>query len=158
MPNVADFNFKSSGRRRTDSPSQLNTAGRPIGIRTPLRLGSSNDGIFAMNYDLSTQIRDNLGNLLLTNYGERLGLYDYGANLNELTMELGSEEFDRQVEARVERAVSRWLPLIQLNDFITQVDRSDNENLAQVRLRITYNIPSLQISNQAVEVRFFIAG
>ena len=44
-----------------------------------------------MNTDPVRQLADNFRNLIMTNHGERLGRYNYGANLNSLIfLELSS--------------------------------------------------------------------
>ena len=78
---MATLSFKSVGKTaQTLSEEDVEVANFPIGIRTPLSL-SDIDGPLAMNYLLDEQLADNLRNLLQTNFGERLGLYNFGANL-----------------------------------------------------------------------------
>ena len=45
--------------------------------------------LFKMNTDPTVQIADNLKNLILTNFGERLGRYSIGCNFTTLTMMVG---------------------------------------------------------------------
>lgn len=158
MAEVGKIDFKSVGERPprnlTDEEVQNQT---PIGIRTPMRLGQS-DGIYAMNRSLADEIRQNFHNLLLTNWGERPGRYRFGGNLQELTMELGSEEFDDEVAVRIKSAASKWMPFIVLRSMERFVDSLDDEPVARIRLRITYDVPTAAITNQALDVSFFIAG
>jgi phage baseplate assembly protein W len=158
MAEVKSFDFKSVGIQTT-TPKQPNPLeNRPIGIRTPMRLGQGSDGIFAMHFDIGKQIRDNLRNLILTNHGERVGLYNFGANLRELTLELGSEEFDNRLLTRIKTAVARYMPYVSLDRMERTIDNFDNEVVAKVVLRIFYSVPTFRISNQGLEARFFIGG
>ena len=158
MANVKQFSFKSVGVK-TDSPKQPNsTASLPIGIRTPMRLGQGSDGIFQMHFSLENQLRDNFRNLLLTNHGERVAIHNFGADLQYLTMELGSEGFDNELLLRINTAVSKFMPFIKLADLEREIENSDNENTAKIRVKVFYSVPSLRIFNQAVEVSFFIGG
>lgn len=153
------YDFKSVGEVSTARKLQRQRTQRPIGIKTPLQLGQSNDGIFAMHYNIENQIQDNLRNLLLTNWGERVGFYDFGANLRELTLELGSDLFDREAMERVKGAVSKWMSYIELQTFEkTIVGREKGSGVAQVNMLIKYNVPKLGIQNKAIELRFFFAG
>ena len=89
----------------------------PIGIKTPLRPGGNN-GIFDGHFVLKDQVKDNLRNLMLTNWGERLGLYNFGANLRPLTTEIvGQDSFDAQATERSKGAVDRWMPYVSLDTF-----------------------------------------
>lgn len=158
MSNVKELDFKSVGTKvgAKKQPNPLES--RPIGIKTPMALGQSSDGIFAMHFDIAPQIRDNLRNLILTNHGERVGLYDFGANLKPLTMELSSEQFDEELLVRINTAVSRWMPFVQLDTMERQIATTQNDNLARLELNIRYSVPKLNIANQALKVSFFIGG
>lgn len=158
MSNVKEFDFKSVGTRIVDRRVNNPLANKPIGIKTPMRLGNSNDGIFAMNFSIREQIKDNLRNLILTNWGERLGLYQYGADLRPLTLELGTDAFDQELLVRINTAVSRWMPYVRLKNLTRDVDNINNTILARIRLRISYDVESLNIFDDAIEVQFFIGG
>ena len=88
------YSFKSVGELTTEVDKidkSLAPTPRPIGIKTPVQLAKAGTGLFTMNTSLKRNIQDNLRNLLTTNWGERLGLYDYGANLEELAFRMGTE-------------------------------------------------------------------
>lgn len=125
----------------------------PVGIKTPLQLGAVGEGIFAVHYDLADQVNDNLRNLILTNWGERLGLYDFGANLRELATELTSrDDFDNEAVIRIKNSVSKWMPYVVLNDFIPLIDHEQNEKTAIINFRITYDVPVLGVVNRGLEI------
>lgn len=130
----------------------------PIGIKTPLELGTGADGIFAMHRNLEDQIHDNFRNLILTNHGDRLGLYDFGANLTELVHELGSENIDNEAIRRIKAAVSKYTPFISLKTFESFVDNRENKDTGKVGIRIIYDIPALLVSNKALEVILYVSG
>ena len=150
------ISFKSVGKTREERlVQQLVQSPTPIGIRTPMRFGNQ-EGIFAMHFSLIDQMHDNLRNLILTNWGERLGLYDFGANLRPLTTELVSQDdFDAQAVDRISGAVQRWMPFITLETFESKIDRQDNKNTAVIRLTVTYSIPSLNVFQKALEVTLY---
>lgn len=158
MVDVKEFDFKSVGINIT-TPKQPNPfEDRPIGIKTPMKLGQGADGIYAMHLDIGDTIRDNFRNMLLTNHGERVGIYDFGANLRELTLELGSEALDAEILVRINTSVSKFMPYVSLDRLERTLDNSDNENVAKVRLRVFYTVPSINLNDQLVEMRFFIGG
>ena len=147
------FSFKSSGVTRADSVANaLAKTAVPIGIVTPLSLGTTE--LLKTSTDLSTQVGDNLRNLLLTNHGERVCLYDFGGNLRPLLSELVSlDDFDSQAFDRIRSAVSRWMPYVELEDFLSEVDQSTTGPLAAIDVTITYNIPSLNVSSKRIRVK-----
>ncbi len=153
---MAVFSFKSTGKTKEDKlVEQLVQSTTPIGIKTPLRLGAE-DGILAMNSNLADQVHDNFKNLVLTNWGEHLPLYDFGANLRPLTTELVSQDdFDSQAISRISNAVQKWMPFISLETFESTIDRINNKNTAIIRLTVTYNVPSLNVFKKALQVTLY---
>jgi phage baseplate assembly protein W len=129
-----------------------------VGFKTPLRLGyNAHDGIFAMHAALVDQINDNLRNLLMTNWGEHLGIYDMGANLRPLVSEFTTQEnFDAQAIIRIKAAVTRWMPFVSLEEFDSQVDRTENQHTGVVRITITYTVPALKTTKRALQVTLYV--
>ena len=159
MPDIAQIDFKSVGLRVTEPDGSVDTTeGRPIGLRVPMTLGTDSDGIFAMNFSLRQQIRENFRNMLLTNWGERLGLYNFGANLAPMTLELGTEDFDAEVSVRIKTATNRWMSYINLIEMQRTVENTDNQHTAKIKLRIFYDVRRLGITRDAIELIFFIAA
>lgn len=154
---MATYSFKSVGKTQDKTAEeQVTESPIPFGIKTPLELGST-EGIFVMNYDLATQFADNLRNLLMTNWGERLGLYQFGANLKPLTTEFVSQDdFDTNAIERIKAAVEKWMPFVELDNFSSVVDRNENINTGIIRINVTYSIPSLEIANQGVQIVLYV--
>lgn len=154
---MGSFSFKSSGKTQKQAIiEQLVKSPTPIGIKTPLQLGTS-EGLLAVNYVLADQMHDNLRNLLLTNWGERLGFYDFGANLRPLTTEfVSTEDFDSAAIERIRTAVGRWMPFVDLIDFLSEVDRTENKNTGITRITITYNIQALGVIGKKLQVSLYV--
>jgi phage baseplate assembly protein W len=152
---VAEFNFKSVGIKNDQQPITGSTL--PIGIKTPLQLGKSGEGIFAMHTSLADQMADNLRNLITTNHGERLGLYDFGANLRSLTLDFTSlEDFDSEAIIRIRNAVTKYMPFVNLKTFETTIDRLNNQVVGKINIKITYNIPQLSVTDRQVAVTLYV--
>lgn len=152
---MGTFSFKSSGK----TPEQrlvekIEATKTPIGIKTPLELNYGIGTEIFVTYDnLASTVSDNLRNLLLTNWGERLGFYDFGANLRPLMSELVSQDdFDSTAIERISTAVSKWMPFVSLDNYVSTVDRQDNRDLARINILITYNIPTLGITGKQLEI------
>jgi len=152
---MGTFNFKSVGKTKEQQLIEALTATSiPIGIKTPLRLGEQ-DGIFAMHFSLPDQIHNNLKDLLLTNWGERLGLYNFGANLRELTTNyINQDDFDAEAVKRINSAVTKWMPFVSLEDFLSETKLT--QNVSTVNLTITYTIPALQSGRRALQVVMYV--
>tara|TARA_B100000700_G_scaffold322643_1_gene424636 strand:+ start:528 stop:1004 length:477 start_codon:yes stop_codon:yes gene_type:complete len=132
----------------------------PVGIVTPLKFGTGRSGLFEMNFEIEKQVQDNLRNLLLTNHGERLGHYDFGANLRELTTErLSNKDFDNEAMIRIRDAVKKYIPFVELSSFESSFNKNPTtDSIAEISIKIFYNIPKLQVTNKGIEVILYCIG
>ncbi len=129
----------------------------PIGVKTPLILDSSTNNIFAMHTDVRDQVADNLRNLVQTNWGERLALTDYGANLSPLVTEFSSKQtFDQEAIVRINTAVEKWMPFLELIDYESTPDFEDNEFVGKIKIQVSYGIPTIGVTRDVVEVSLFV--
>ena len=155
---MGTFNFKSSGKTQEQQLVEaLESSKTPIGIKTPLRLNEGEGTEILVTYDnLAETVHDNLRNLLLTNWGERVGLYDLGANLRKLMSEfVSSDDFDGKAIDQISNAVSRWMPYVSLENYVSQTDRTDNKNVARTNIKITYSVPTLGVTNKLLEINLY---
>jgi phage baseplate assembly protein W len=154
------YSFKNVGITQQDATNTANLIPneRPIGIATPLQLGEGNDGLFLMHKKLLNQISDNLRNLINTDHGERVGLYDFGANLGPLTFNLGTDDIDSQAISRISAAVSKYMPYVDLQTFEPFVSRFNNREIAKVGVRVTFLVPSLGPTVRGIELMLYCAG
>ena len=112
-----------------------------------------------MHYDVQDQIDDNFRNLILTNYGERLGMYDFGANLRPILFSMSGKDFEKESMARIKRATSKFLPFINLETFEISYDNRDtSQGLATVLLIISYGIPSIGATGKKIKVAITAGG
>ena len=129
----------------------------PIGIVTPLNIGNNSEGLLAMNYNVGVQMKNNLRDLLMTNWGERLALYDYGANLTPLLTELetrGKEAFDNLAMQRIMTAVQKYMPYVELQGFDSNTEYSESLGVATIKIIVEYTISRANISTTRLEVVF----
>ena len=151
---MGTYSFKSVGKTTSEQKEQtLKKTVVPIGIITPLRYGT-NEGLFAMTYNLKDQVQYNLHDLLMTNWGERLGLYDFGANLKPLCADYSSQDdFDAECIKRISDAVSKWMSYIQLQDYISSTNVSNTTQQPEtIKILITYSVTALNVSNKTLEL------
>jgi len=156
---MAIRSFKDVGIR-TDTARQdvltKNKSQLPIGIKTPLELVGGST-LFFTHTDIGDQIEDNLRNLLLTNWGERLALYNFGANLRPLLTEFSNKEnFENEAMIRINTAISKWMPFVTPVGFDSKADFGDNKFTGKINLTISYSVPALKINEKIIELSLFI--
>jgi len=145
--------FKSVGTLSTNKKYEVKTLPKPIGFKTPLRLGTLKEGIFSMHYTPIDQIQDNLKNLLLTNHGERLGFYDFGADLLPLVFESTAEvDIEEEAMVRIKTAVQKYLPFIDLQEFESQFQSPEGDGLSRLKVRLTYDVPVLEVKTRSLSI------
>ena len=160
MATPKTYSFKSVGESPQDVRERNSQASKspPVGIKTPLELGEGDDGLLKMSRKADEAIGDNLRNLILTNKGERLMDYNFGANLKELTFELGQEDTDMEAVTRIRDAVSRYMSYVSLETFEPFNNRSVENGIARVGVRITYRIPLINQTERKLEVTLYSVG
>ncbi len=157
------YDFSSVGELKEDIDSRrlkfvTDTILKPIGIKVPVSLSETGDSLLTMHTDIEKNIADNFRNMIMTNHGERVGLYDFGANLTELAFELGSDDFDSEAVRRIRRTTQKYMPFIQLLTFEPIVERRDNKEVAKVGVRITYRVNTLSQNDRTIEVIIYASG
>jgi len=163
MPSSKQYDFNSVGEsaaslQRRAIAAAAEVSASPIGIKTPLEFGLEKDGLLRMHRNIEDTIADNLRNLLLTNHGERIFLYDFGANLRELAFELGTEDGDIEAISRIKSAVQKYLPFVNLQTLETvQIPQTYTEP-SRVIVKITYTVPVLNSKTRLTEVIFSTAS
>jgi len=159
---MAFTSFKDVGVRADIARSTVldrNRTSQPYGINTPLELNQSGDSrsIFRMHYVLADQIQDNLRNLLLTNHGERLSLYTFGANLRPLLTEYSNkDEFDSEAMIRINTAIAKWMPFVSPVGFDSIANYEESYFTGRLRIILSYGVPTLNIRESQLEVELFV--
>ena len=127
------IDFKHVGRPPNYQPTSERVPNtRPIGIKTPLELDKATNSIFKMHTEVRSQVADNLRNLVLTNWGKTA--------------------FEEEAAMRIQAAVGKWMPFIDLVGFDSRADYESNVFVGIIRIFITYSIPVLNIADDQLEV------
>jgi len=153
------ISFKDVGVRgfRQEEVLNRNRTLIPIGIKTPVESDPSENGLFLMHTDVKEQIADNLRNLVLTNWGERLGNYFFGANLRPILVDFSSKaDFDQEVMVRINTAISKWMPFITPVAYDSFIDNVNNLYTGIVKVVLIYSVASVGITNARLEVTLFV--
>ena len=130
---MTNYKFKSSGRKfdsqriNEDIDKEVADTLRPIGILTPLRLAQGDrSSLFEQSFDIVDQITDNFRNMLLTSPGERLGRFDFGAGLRNLTFEMvaQNEDYEAIIMEQIKESVDKFMPYINLKTMSIAIKKS----------------------------------
>ena len=114
-----------------------------IGISFPLRRDKFND--FAMTKNSLEQSQHNLKNLLLTYPGERVGQPEFGSRLRELCFEQIDDTLPELIEEEIRKAVSVWLPYINIIEVATLTEEGDkNKIFVRMKYSTTLNSQTIQ--------------
>jgi len=147
---VGEINFEVEARRIIKEP-------QPIGIATPMTLGGDK-ALWKMHTDLHRSIADNLRNLILTNWGERLGTYYFGANIMELVFELAKEDIAQEAMKRIKMATKKFMPFVSLAGFVPEIEHWNNKEVAKIAVVITYTVPKIDNKLKAVRIMLYVGG
>lgn len=152
------YDFKSVGVYSLDEQVQaIEAPVVPIGLKTPMSIGGRH-GLWEMHTDAHKQIADNLRNLILTNHGERLGSYFFGANIGKLVFELQNEDTVSEAMRRVKTACNKFMPFVNLTGFAPEVDHKDNKEVGKISVVITYTVPRIDKNPKAIRVVLYVGG
>ena len=156
---MATYSFKSVGEKAESRKFKSQAEQAPLGVMTPLRFSSGKSGLFEMHYNIQNQIRDNLKNLLLTNKGERLGNFNFGADLHDLAAEkLSKEEFDLEALFRIKNAVSTYMPFIELKEMTSDTKPTGDSSTVIHALNVKYDVPDIKVLDDVVIVNIYCVG
>jgi len=114
-----------------------------IGLSFPIRQDKYND--FAMTKNSLEQAKHNLKNLLLTHVGERVGQPEFGSRLREVCFEQIDDDLPSKVEEIVRKAVSSWLPYINITEVNTLTEEGDaNKIFVEIKYSTTLNPQTME--------------
>ena len=114
-----------------------------IGLSFPLRKDNNTD--FAMTRNSLQQAKHNLKNLLLTFPGERVGQPEFGSRMREICFEPIDDNLPTKIEEEVRRAVSSWLPYINIQEVNTLTDDGDeNKIFVEIKYSTVLNQQTLE--------------
>ena len=149
------LSFKNVGLRKDDLQDNVlakNKSQMPIGIKTPMQLSTRGPELVEMHFDIAEQIKDNLKNLILTNHGDRVIQYNFGANIRPLLSEwFNKDNFDNEAMININTAVSKFMPFLSLTDYESKTVKVES-GITHIKIKITYSIPLLNLQKQEMDL------
>ena len=107
---------------------------KALGILLPLKRGSN--GYFQQGFDILTQAKANLTNLLLTKKGERIMQPNFGCGIHEYVFSPITQDIDANIKGTIQEAVQIWLPYIKIED----VKVTRNEDYNKIFISIVFSV------------------
>ena len=148
------FNFKNVGNLKSSHQmTNINKSSikiNPIGILTPLMLNSSETDV-NVSTSPELQIKDNIKNFLLTNKGERLGRYSFGANLRSFLFDVSNiEKYESVLTENIEKELTSNFPMVKLEsiDVLTSLSERNETTFKKGLDQLTYT--SVESANSNV--------
>jgi len=112
---------------------------------------SNNNGIFSTNYTTLTQAKNNLINLILTKKGERLMQPDFGCDVWKILFEPIDDNIEVSIENSIIKAVSIWLPYLNINEIIFDYDENDIDT-NRIALDIKFSLTSNPALSESIQI------
>lgn len=112
-------------------------ANKALGILLPAERGTA--GYFNQGFDVVTQIKSNLINLVLTRKGERLMQPTFGCNIHDLMFDQITDETVAAARGAIEEAVQSWLPYLSIKNVVINKNSDSNEVFLDIRFSVRNN-------------------
>jgi len=110
-----------------------------IGFTLPFVASTGSVGLFNMTEDEYSALEQDIRSLLVTNWGERVMMYNFGCNFREFLFEQkNSEELKMRIADRINSQLSTWMPFVVIDELIilfTEDDSAVPENGVGVAMK-----------------------
>lgn len=116
---------------------------QPYGITLPISHGTG--GYFNQCFDVLSQVKTNLTNLLLTKPGERRMNTDFGSNLHSVLFEFDNDELPTIADSIIRKDIERWMPYVEIRSISVDT-RNDLRDIYVIHITIKFTVSSLGIS------------
>lgn len=110
------------------------TTQRGLGLLLPIEKGPS--GYFRRGFDVMTQMKSNLTNLILTKKGERVMQPTFGCDIHGLIFENITDDLIANVKATIQEAAGVWLPFISIDE----VKITKKEKLQEIYVSVSFSL------------------
>lgn len=105
-----------------------------LGLTLPVQGGPT--GYFDVAYDVLTQVKTNITNLILTKKGERIMNPTFGCTIHNLVFDQITDDILANARGAIEEAIQTWMPFVAINDV--QIQKKEDMN--QVYVKVTFSI------------------
>ena len=147
-------NFKGGSTPITQRvQTQVISTPIPYGVVTPLQLPNNTGETLKTTTDIVEGVVDNFKNMLLTNYGERLGKPNFGANLNALLTErLSQEEWNLRASNQIRTTTQIYMPYITITSIASGIIKAENDGFSRTLISVIFSIPAVGVQDKRVDI------
>jgi phage baseplate assembly protein W len=125
----------------------------PFNIVTPLQFPNKTGEALRTTADIVEGVVSDFRNMLLTNYGERLGLPDFGANLNSLLSErLSAEDWNTRCSNQIRSTTRKYMPSINIDSVTINQLPTRNDGFGRMQVTVIYSILVLGVQNNRLDI------
>jgi phage baseplate assembly protein W len=150
---MAAISFKSVGDLSNNPRNTQPVQPKPVGIITPVIYSRKFGGPLEMSIVSLDQLTDNFRNMLLINHGERVPLYDFGANLRFLLTErLTQADYDEKAMSLIKATTEKYMPYVSLGTFETTVLSTEQNAISKIKIKVNFSIPRISSAVKTVEI------
>lgn len=107
-----------------------------LGILLPIQLG--NTGYFSQGFDILTQVKSNLENLILTRKGERIMQPSFGCDIYSFIFEPITDDNISQIKASIQHSVNMWMPYLNITNV--EINKLEDQNTVMVKVTFSLNV------------------
>lgn len=119
----------------------------PISIKSPMAV-SDRFGAFDMYEDVISAVTAHVKNILLTNKGERLGNYNFGADVRRIIFESDVLNIEDALAKSIQENITQFIPAVELLDMsIFTRDQINDLRLNEILLRVTFRIKGINLNS-----------
>jgi phage baseplate assembly protein W len=147
-------NFKGGSTPITQRvQTQVISTPIPYGVVTPLQLPNKTGETLKTTTDIVEGVVDNFKNMLLTNYGERLGKPNFGANLNALLAErVSQEEWNLQASNQIRTTTQIYMPYITITSISSGIIKAENDGFSRTLISVIFSIPAVGVQDKRADI------
>lgn len=121
---------------------------KPIGVDYPIRGGRG--GYFGQTFTSIEQVKANVLNVLNTSKSERPFRPDFGTRLYSVIYESNTVGLEGRIRAEVENTLDRWLPYVNVEEMIVQVE----DGVAKIGLEFSTEFTADETENVMIWAEF----
>jgi phage baseplate assembly protein W len=119
-----------------------------LGLLLPVRDGKN--GYFDQGFDIMTQMKSNLMNLLLTRRGERVMQPTFGSDIYSYIFEQMTDNTVANIKGSITSSVKTWMPFINLID----INVAQNTETQQIFIKITFSVSVSPTITDSITLQF----
>ncbi len=146
--------FKGAGTpitQRVETQQPVNPL--PFSVVIPLQFPNTIGETLKTTTDIAESITSNFKNMLLTNYGERIGKPDFGADLESMLSErISQEEWNSQVSSKIRETTRKYMPYVTIDSISSSELKAINDGFSRTVVSVVFSVANLGIQGRRIDL------